>query len=157
MTGEEPEVPFSLIGPMPQLGYFIEDLESEVSFCHLGDNNWAYPEMAAIGGTVDILFLSVGKMGLEEDAKALDYMRPKVVIPIHWRYPDNDYPVPHLYQRHEPPDQQIRGHHFPYPGDPPVPGQPHDPLEYIEELTELADERGIKVVQVKAGMRWQIR
>jgi len=157
MVGEDPEIPFPISGPMPQLGYFVEDQRSSICFYHFGDNHWSYPEMASIAGRVDVMLLPIGKMGLEEDAKALDLMKPKVVIPIHWRYSDEDYPIPKLYDKEEPPDQQIRGHHFPYPGDPPLPGQPRDPFEYLESLTKLAASRNIRVEQVRAGISYELR
>jgi hypothetical protein len=156
MVGEDAEVPFPIVGPMPQLGYFIEDLRSGVSFYHFGDNHWTYPEMGAIRGKVDIMFLPIGKMGLEEDAKALDYMEPKVVIPVHWRYPGDDYPIPHLYENYEPPDQQIRGYHLPHPGSPPYPGQPSSPFEYIAGLKEIVDDRSTELVQIQAGIPYEI-
>ena len=72
--------------------------------------------MAAAGGRLDIMLLPIGKMGVDEDARAMDLRKPKIVIPIHWRYEGEDYPIPDLYQRHEPPEQQIRGHYLPQPG-----------------------------------------
>ena len=58
--------------------------------------------MAAAGGRLDIMLLPIGKMGVDEDARAMDLMKPKIVIPIHWRYEGEDYPIPALYKRHEP-------------------------------------------------------
>ena len=156
MVGEDPEVPFPLSGPMPQLGFFIEELQSGASFYHFGDNHWTYSEMAAAGGRLDIMLLPIGKMGVDEDARAMDLMKPKIVIPIHWRYEGEDYPIPALYKRHDPPDQQIRGYHLPYPGDPPYPGQPHSAYEYIEELEKRANDRGITLAQIKAGVPHRI-
>ena len=156
MVGEDPEVPFPVSGHMPQLGFFIEELQSGASFYHFGDNHWTYSEMAAAGGRLDIMLLPIGKMGVDEDARAMDLMKPKIVIPIHWRYEGEDYPIPDLYQRHEPPDQQIRGHYLPQPGEPPIPGQPNSPYEYLEELGTRARERGIALAQIKAGIPHRI-
>ena len=70
MIGDDPDVPYPVRGAMPQPGFFIEDLNSGVSFCHLGANQKPYPEMEAIRGRLDILFLHVGRMSPGDEAEA---------------------------------------------------------------------------------------
>lgn len=157
MVGEDPEVPFPVEGLMPQLAYFVRDLSSGITFYHFGDNHWTYSDMEKIKGKLDIMLLPIGKMGLEEDEKAIKYMSPKIIIPIHWRDSVEDYPIPKNYETYEPPDQAIRGYHLPHPGDPPYPGQAESPYAYIKELDPIAKRNGSRLVQIRAGETYDIR
>ena len=145
-VGEEPSVPVPVDGPIPQVGYLVRHLQSGISFLHPGDIHQTYPELAELRGKVDLLFLPLGKLGLEEDARALDLIRPRYMVPIHYRYEDN-YPIPKLYREDEPPEKKILGHHFPGPDDPDA---------YIAEMRALAMPLDIEILPLRAGVSYAL-
>lgn len=144
--GEEPSVPVPVAGPIPQVGYLIQETRSGISFLHPGDMHRTYPELAELRGRVDFLFLPIGKLGLVEDAKALEFIRPRYIVPIHYRY-DEDYPIPKLYRDDEPIEQKVLGHHFP---------SPNDPDAYIAEVHALAAPLDIQVLSLRAGITYEL-
>ncbi len=86
-----------LQGPFPNLGYLVTDLESGLSVAHTGDIWNAYPEMERMRGKVDILFYPLGKLNVREKIKMMDYIRPTIAIPTHYRVLEPDFPIPPLY------------------------------------------------------------
>ena len=127
---------------MPQMGFFIEDLVSGISFCHMGATRRTYPEMAEIHGRLDILFLPIGRMSREEEIHALQLMAPKCVIPIAWRDAVDDYPIPKNGANSA--ETELLDFE-----------SPDDPVRHIDELTEAASKMGIQVTAIKAGAHYQ--
>jgi L-ascorbate metabolism protein UlaG (beta-lactamase superfamily) len=144
--GEEASVPFPIDGPIPQVGYVIRELASGITFFHPGDLCRSYPALADLRGKIDVFFLPLGKLGFQEDAAVLELIRPRYVIPIHYRY-DNDYPIPKLYREDEPIEQQVLGHQFPGPDDPDA---------YIAEVSRLAAPFGVEVLPLRAGVTYEL-
>ena len=143
MLGGDAEVPYLVRGAMPQLGFFIEDLVSGVSLYHMGATRRTYPEMAAIRGRVDILFLPIGKMSLEDEAEALRLTNPKCIIPIGWRDDADHRPIPRSGPGGGETDK--------FDSE-----SPSDPKKHIDQLTDLAKTKGIQVVTLKAGVAYQV-
>ena len=131
MTGDDAEVPYPVRGAMPQLGYLIEDLSSGVSFCHLGANRKSYPEMEAVRGRVDILFLHVGRMNSADEDEALRLMAPRCVVPVGWQ----------------------PGGEAPDDGDF---GPAANPESLVQRLNEIADDMGFVVRQLMPGVPYGV-
>lgn len=144
--GEEAGVAGPVEGEVPQLGFLIRHLESGITFYHPGDLGRPYPELGELRGRVDLMFLPLQKMGLDGDAVALDLIRPRHVVPTHYRY-EPDYPIPKLYRDDEPLEQQILGHQFP---------GPDDPEAYIVALHRVAQPLGVRVVPLRAGVAFEL-
>jgi len=139
--GEEASVPVPIVGPVPQLGYLLRDGPSGVSFYHPGDLCRPYDALAELRGRVDLLFLPLGKLGLDGDRHLLELVRPGAVVPIHYRY-EPDYPIPRAYRDDEPIEEQILG--FQFPG-------PDDPDAYVAALAERARPLGVDLLRLRAG------
>ena len=93
---------------LPTCGYLVSHREKKVSFLHIGDLTVPYPSLQKIRGKVD--FFIHMKMGLtewegpdrsENLLQFLDWVRPKFMIPIHYRTDRASEPVP---AGHWPPD-----------------------------------------------------
>ena len=132
MIGDDPDVPYPVRGAMPQPGFFIEDLNSGVSFCHLGANRKPYPEMEAIRGRLDILFLHVGKMSPGDEAEALRLMAPRCVVPVGWQ-----------------PETESSGDDGEF-------GPIANPDSHVRNLKEVADDMGIIVRQLSPGVAYGV-
>lgn len=144
--GEEADVPIDVVGPVIQNGYLIRDAASGIAFYVPGDLCEPYPALAELRGKVDVMFLPCGKMGLEKDAVALDLIRPRYVVPIHYRYAEN-YPIPKAYTDDQPIEQQTLG--FQFPG-------PDDPDAYIASLAEIAAPLNTRVLKLLAGVPYDL-
>jgi L-ascorbate metabolism protein UlaG (beta-lactamase superfamily) len=144
--GEEADVAGPVEGPVPQLGFLIRDLGSGISFLHVGDLRWLYPELAELQGQADILFLPPSKLGLEQDARLLEMIRPRYIVPIHYRHA-GDYPIPKLYQEDDPIEQKVQGHHFPGPDDPDA---------YLAELGKAATPLAAEILALRAGIPYEL-
>jgi len=140
MLGDDPEVSHPLKGAMPQLGFFIEDLVSGVSFYHMGANRRPYQEMAEIRGRLDVLLLPIGRMTREHEIATLDLTRPRCVIPIGWRDPDPAYPIPAA--------KAGAGDDFAFE-------TPADPLSHIRDLDKVASKMGVRVAAIKGGIPYR--
>jgi len=99
-------------------------------------------------GKVDVLFYPLGKLPLEEKIKMVDYIRPKLAIPTHYRLFEPDFPIPaHFAQDGDPYEspetlkQFCLGHWYPSPKDP--------PKEIAEQREKLAPYT--RLVELKAG------
>ena len=150
-----PSRPKELSGPWPNLGYLVTDNVTGRSIAHTGDIWNAYPEMQKMRGKVDVLFYPVGKLPLEEKVKMMDYIRPKIAIPTHYRMLDEpDFPIPatylakmkeeDVYKSPENEREAILGNWYPSSADP------------VKDITE---QRGkvkefTRVVELKAGVRY---
>lgn len=100
------------------LGYIVRDAQAGLSILHLGDNR-AYFDGCARFGKIDYLFLSMGKMPLPDMIRLLQTVRPRFLIPIHYK------PAKGAFQAEF------------YPSPP-------DPERYLDELNRAMRERGIE-------------
>ena len=107
-------------------------------------------------GKVDVLFYPLGKLGLKEKIRMMDYIRPGIAIPTHYRLLEPDFPIPADYLKsmteedvHKD-EETLRkaclGHWYPSPKDP---------------LKAIADQREklkpfTRVVELKAGVRYPL-
>ena len=143
-----------LAGPWPNMGYLVTDTVTGRSFAHTGDIWKAYPEMQKMRGKVDVLFYPLGKLAMEEKVKMMDYIRPKIAVPTHYRILEPDFPIPvgydtkitekELYADPALLRKACLGHWYPTPEDPPA---------------EIAAQREAlkaytRVVELKAGVRY---
>jgi len=142
-----------LKGTFPNLGYVVTDLKTGRTFAHTGDLWNAFPEMEKLRGKVDVLFYPLGKMGQDEKVKMMDYIRPKVAVPTHYRLLEPDFPIPPLYLQYMTEHEAntgtnfvkaSRGYWYPTPTNPPV--QIAAQREAFKGLTRL--------VELKAGKRY---
>jgi len=78
------ETVFSSENNRDDLGYLIRDTKSGLTILHLGDNH-AYSDECARVKDIDYLFLSMGKMPLEDMLRLLQTVRPRFLIPIHYK------------------------------------------------------------------------
>jgi len=143
-----------LAGPWPNMGYLVTDTVTGRSFAHAGDIWKAYPQMKNMRGKVDVLFYPLGKLNLTEKKKMMDYIRPKIAVPTHYRLLEKDFPIPanydtkltekELYADPELLKKACLGHWYPSPADP--------PKEIIAQREAL---KGFtRVVELKAGVRY---
>ncbi|MDA1088129.1 MAG: MBL fold metallo-hydrolase [Verrucomicrobia bacterium] len=86
-----------LTGSFPNLGFLVTDLQSGRSFAHTGDIWNAYPAMEKMRGKVDVLFYPLAKLSLAEKIKMMEYIRPRIAIPTHYRVREPNFPIPPLY------------------------------------------------------------
>ena len=87
---------------LPTCGYLVTELDTAVSIYHTGDLHEPYPELEALAGRVD--YLVHMKTGLtewegEEQTDRLhelvDWVRPRFLIPTHYRTDRRSDPIPH--------------------------------------------------------------
>jgi L-ascorbate metabolism protein UlaG (beta-lactamase superfamily) len=80
-------------GPNTVFCFTIDD----VKLCHLGDlGHVLSPEQVNKIGAVDILFVPVGEpytIGASVASRVCDQLKPKVVIPMHFKTPKCVYPI----------------------------------------------------------------
>ena len=153
-----------LSGSWPNLGYLVTDTVTGRSVAHTGDVHMAYPQMECMRGRTDVLVYPLGKLDLDEKIKMMDYIRPRVAIPTHYRLFEPDFPIPahfdpnvnekacRYFQATRPDSdvtpellrQAILGHWYP---------SPEDPRKEITEQRE-ALRPYTRVVEVKAGVRY---
>ncbi|HUW30650.1 MAG TPA: MBL fold metallo-hydrolase [Planctomycetota bacterium] len=149
-----PSRPKELSGPWPNLGYLVTDSVTGRSFAHTGDIWNAYPEMQKLRGKVDVLFYPLGKLPLDEKVKMMDYIRPKIAIPTHYRMLEPDFPIPatylakmkeeDVYKSPENEREAILGNWYPSSADP-----VKDIAEQREKVKEFT-----RVIELKAGVRY---
>ncbi len=95
-SGEQPEEwgdRTPLQEPFPTVGYVVTDQETGLSFYHPGDITEPFDELAQLQGKVTYLFLPIGKLDGAE-GRMVQLVRPKYVIPIHYRLNTPDWPMP---------------------------------------------------------------
>ena len=144
----------SLAGPWPNLGYVVTDARTGFTVMHVGDLWRAYPQMRKLRGKVDVLFYPLGKLALNLKKQMMDYIRPKIAVPTHYRLFEDDFPIPanfdralttkELYANPGLLKRACLGHWYPSPTDP---------------VAEIADQRKqlapfTRVVELKAGQRY---
>jgi L-ascorbate metabolism protein UlaG (beta-lactamase superfamily) len=77
----------------PNLGFLVTHAESGVTFLHPGDLTDVYDALRDLRGRVDYLFLPTVKLqGLEQTL--VDAIRPRVIVPIHYRVDSPGFPIP---------------------------------------------------------------
>ena len=102
-------------------------------------------------GKVDVLFYPLDKLPLEEKIKMVDYIRPKIAIPTHFRLFEADFPIPAHFPKDGDPFETgetltkfCLGHWYPSPEDP--------PKEIVEQREEFAPYT--RLVELKAGQQY---
>jgi len=154
----EVELKFAeLAGMWPNLGYLVTDTITGRSFAHTGDLHSSFPDMRLMRGKVDILFYPLGKLSPEEKVKMVDYIRPTVAIPTHYRLYEKDFPIPADFLKIGGPvgtdygkldKETLRkyclGHWYPSPNDP-----PKEILTQREQFKPFT-----RLVELKAGKRY---
>ena len=87
---------------LPTCGYLVTDLETSVSVYHTGDLHEPYPELASLAGKVDYLIhMKTGMTEWEGDEQTdrlhqlVDWVRPRFLIPTHYRTDRRSDPIPH--------------------------------------------------------------
>ncbi|MBI1924392.1 MBL fold metallo-hydrolase [Candidatus Poribacteria bacterium] len=140
-----------LAGSWPNMGYLVTDTATGRAFAHTGDVWKAYPQMEGMRGKVDVLFYPLGKLPMEEKVKMMEFIRPKIAVPTHYRRFEPDFPIPAHFPRdgnpYESPEtlkQFCLGHWYPSPEDP-----PKEIAEQRERLKQFT-----RVVELKAGVRY---
>jgi L-ascorbate metabolism protein UlaG (beta-lactamase superfamily) len=89
----DPPGPRTGPGEFPSLGYVITHLSTGLTIYHPGDLTEAFDSQRELRGRVDYLFLPTVKVdGLE--LTVIDNIRPRYVIPIHYRSDTPDFPIP---------------------------------------------------------------
>jgi len=140
-----------LSGAWPNMGYLVTDTVTGRSIAHTGDIQSSFPGMLQMRGKVDVLFYPLGKLPLEEKIKMVDYIRPKLAIPTHYRLFEPHFPIPADFPQdgdpYESPEtlrQFCLGHWYPSPKDP--------PKEIAEQREKLAPYT--RVVELRAGKQY---
>jgi L-ascorbate metabolism protein UlaG (beta-lactamase superfamily) len=147
-------------GTWPSLGYLVTDTVTGRSVAHTGDIWRAFPQMKRMRGKVDILFYPLGKLSMEEKVKMMNYMRPKIAVPTHYRLFEAGFPIPaefdpewekQWHSADNSPDERnrflqkmLKGHWYPSPDDP--------PLEIARQREQL--KQFTRVVELEAGQRY---
>lgn len=83
------------------IGYFIQRQRDGLGILHLGDNSKYTEDYKHLAGKVDILFLSMGKMTIDQMTALVRDISPSVLVPMHYRPregnildPKFDFPSP---------------------------------------------------------------
>lgn len=111
------------------LGYLVRDARTGLSVLHLGDNPSYSEKYAGIRG-IDYLFLSMGKMPLPDMLRLLESVRPRFLVPIHYR------PAAGAFQKAF------------YPSPP-------DPRKYLDDLSRAMRARrlGTEIMPLVPGQK----
>jgi L-ascorbate metabolism protein UlaG (beta-lactamase superfamily) len=161
--------PFVGDGAFPNLGFVITELEGGLTFYHPGDLGDVFDAHRELRGRIDFMFLPVPKLqGLE--LTMIDAIRPKCLIPIHYRTSAPDFPIPlHISQD----DLELADIHsaVPKPGADPVawrremtammeahfyPTTPEPPLQRLESITPALEALGARVAVLEAGRAYDL-
>ncbi|MBI3468951.1 MAG: MBL fold metallo-hydrolase [Planctomycetes bacterium] len=159
MYNTEVELSFAeLAGPWPNMGYLVTDTATGRPFAHTGDIWKSFPRMQQMRGKVDVLFYPLGKLPLEEKLKMMDYIRPKIAVPTHYRLFEPDFPIPADFPRGGNPyaspetlRQFCLGHWYPSPDDPPKEIAEH--REKFQGLTRVGGASSRGAVRLAAESR----
>ena len=126
---------------LPTCGYLIEHRAKDLAFIHTGDMYVPYPSLVNLRGRAD--FLIHMKLGLTEWGETdqshrltamLDYLRPRYLVPIHYRTDRLSDPVP---EGHWPPNAT-------------------DVSAFVESLRETVGHRAT-VLPFTAGVTYECR
>jgi L-ascorbate metabolism protein UlaG (beta-lactamase superfamily) len=155
----------AFVGPgiLPALGYVVTHLESGITVYHPGDLQEPFDRQRELRGRIDYLLLPMATLeGVE--LTVVDSVRPRYVVPIHYRVDDQDFPIPleisdadlattdltrgrarswadpDVYRREI--HSMMSAHWYPTPAR---------PLERIQEITPQLAELGAVVVVLEAG------
>lgn len=131
-SGENPEefADFTPLGEsFPTVGYVVTDEQTGLSFYHPGDITEPFDELNQLRGKVTHLFLPIGKLNGKE-ARLVDLVRPKYVIPMHYRLDTGDWPIPLDVNENELRYASwITGH--------PLPGVNWNDRDYLHDVSKL--------------------
>jgi hypothetical protein len=153
---------------LPTVGYVITETASGTSFYHPGDLGEVFDAHRELRGRVDVMFFPVGKLqGLE--MTIVDAIRPRRIVPIHYRLATPDFPIPlHITQEEleyndissakpkpcTPGDawgpethKMMEGHWYPTPSP---------PLERFESIIGDLEQLGTQVSILEAGKAYEL-
>jgi L-ascorbate metabolism protein UlaG (beta-lactamase superfamily) len=102
------------------IGFIIRDSETGLSLLHMGDNTRYIDDFKEIQD-IDYLFLAMGKMSLEDTILFLKAVKPKYLIPMHYK----------------PARGAFLPKHYSYPS-------PEDPDQYLSQLVRMIKDSGIE-------------
>jgi L-ascorbate metabolism protein UlaG (beta-lactamase superfamily) len=140
-----------LAGPFPNLGYLVTDTRTGISVAHTGDLWNAYPQMKEMRGRVDILFYPLGKLSFEEKRKMMDYIRPQIAVPTHFRLIEKGFPIPGAHWGTRYPEDRSRLPQAASEGW--YCGTPEEPLAEIDRQRK-AFAPHTRVIELTAGHRY---
>jgi L-ascorbate metabolism protein UlaG (beta-lactamase superfamily) len=80
-------------GTLPALGYVIAEATTGLTVYHPGDLQEAFDSQRELRGRIDYLFLPTATLEGAE-LSVVDNVRPRFVIPIHYRVDTPDFPIP---------------------------------------------------------------
>jgi len=99
------------------LGYVVRDPQSGISILHMGDNRLYSEDFRKIKD-IDYLFLSMGKMSMDDMVKFVRAVKPAYLVPMHYRPAEGAFnPVEILW--------------------------PPNPEQYIDELKKRIEDDGL--------------
>ena len=147
----------------PNVGYLVTHTATGTGFLHPGDLTDAYDALRELRGRVDYLFFPTVKLGGLE-ITIVDAIRPRVIVPIHYRATSPGFPIPlevgddelttttlatgwpragsepEAFRRDI--HRMMRGHWYPTP-DP--------PLDRIRSIEPQLGELGARLLVLEAG------
>jgi L-ascorbate metabolism protein UlaG (beta-lactamase superfamily) len=150
-------------GVLPALGYVITDGASGATFYHPGDLQEPFDRQRELRGRIDYLFLPLATVEGAE-VSVVDNVRPRYVVPIHYRVQGREFPIPldisehalattdlsrgrprawadpAVYRREV--QAMIAAHWYP---------TPPRPLERVEQLAPRFEELGAQMLVLEAG------
>jgi len=155
----------AFVGPgvLPALGYVITEIDSGITLYHPGDLQEPFDRQRELRGRIDYMFLPMATLEGAE-LTVVDNVRPRRVIPIHYRLATLDFPIPlkiaelrlattdlargrprswvhpDVYRREI--HAMMAAHWYPTPSR---------PLDRIREITPLLEENGAEVLVLQAG------
>jgi L-ascorbate metabolism protein UlaG (beta-lactamase superfamily) len=147
----------------PNIGYLITHAASGIGFLHPGDLTDAYDELRLLRGRVDYLFFPTIKLeGLE--LTIVDAIRPRFVVPIHYRVNQPGFPIP-LEVTNDELTSTTLASGWPEPGSEPAAFRrdihrmmrghwyptPDPPLARIRSLEDALRELGAELLVLEAG------
>jgi L-ascorbate metabolism protein UlaG (beta-lactamase superfamily) len=137
----------------PNLGYHITAKSTGMTFYHPGDLHEQFNAHYELAGKIDVLFFPLTKF-VGQEKSFVRLLRPKYIVPMHYRVFDDDFPIPYTvpegtdpypptWQEFQQVNQLLMSSHW-YPS-------PADALEELELLRPVFAELGSELVVLKAG------
>jgi L-ascorbate metabolism protein UlaG (beta-lactamase superfamily) len=157
--------PFVADTELPNVGYVISDTATRMTFYHPGDLGEVFDAHRRLRGRIDVMFFPGVKLqGFE--LTIIDAIRPRCVVPIHYRSGAPGFPIPLGVSQA---DLEVcdLASGAPVPGTDAVVWRdevvtmidahwyptPDPPLARLESLTPAIEALGTRVVVIDAGQR----